>query len=140
MSEFDEVPERNRSASAASREVGHPGVPHTKPGYFSAKKRLVRLRRDEENRHTFVKQGNADRVGRVLRQAEAEGLVGREKDTKISGRVNHLLIERARANAHIESTTDLIEYALAKVAVEDRYGDWLADQEGTVSPELDLDI
>ena len=80
------------------------------------------------------------RVNRTLRQAEAEGLVGREKDTKISGRVNHLLIERARANAHIESTTDLIEYALAKVAVEDCYGDWLADQEGTVSPGLDLDI
>ncbi len=140
MSEIDKAPERNRSILAASKEVGRAGAPQAKLGYFSAKRHLVRSRRDESNRHVSAEKGSADRVSRVLQQAEAEGLVGREKDTKISGRVNHLLIERARANAHIESTTDLIEYALAKVAVEDRYGDWLADQEGTVSPELDLDI
>ncbi len=50
-----------------------------------------------------------ERVRRVLRQAEAEGLIGREKDARISGRVNRRLIERASANARITSTTDLIE-------------------------------
>jgi len=140
MGEIDKVPEQDRSIPTASGTARHARAPNAASRYFTAKNHLVHLRTDGTGRHGPVERDSADRVGRILQQAEAQGLVGREKDMKISGRVNHVLVERARASTRIESTTDLIEYALAKVAVEDRYGDWLVDQEGTVSPDLDLDI
>jgi len=40
----------------------------------------------------------------------------------------------------MNSNTDRIQVALANIAVEDDYADWLLSRRGTVSPEADLEF
>ncbi|HEV7367745.1 hypothetical protein [Arenibaculum sp.] len=76
----------------------------------------------------------------VLDAARAEGLVGDDKDTHISGRVRRHLVEAAKRRSGIDSDTGLIEYALARVALEDDFGDRLVARKGTIPPDIDLGI
>jgi hypothetical protein len=50
------------------------------------------------------------------------------------------LVARAKKRTGINSNTDLIELALANIAVEDDYADWLLSRRGAVSREADLDF
>ena len=77
------------------------------------------------------------RVGAVLASAERSGLL-REKTGRIAGRVSPALIERAKANTGIGSDTELLEFALANVALEDRFAEAFGAVRGTVDPELKL--
>ena len=63
-----------------------------------------------------------------------------EKDAKISGRIHRALIEAAKARSGLTSETALLEYALAKVAIEDDFGEQFARLKGSVSPDLDLEF
>jgi hypothetical protein len=80
-------------------------------------------------------------VGRTLGVARAEGLItGSEKDARVSGRVHRSLLDAAKRRTGLTSETALLEYALAKVAIEDDFGERLADLRGSVDPDVDLEF
>jgi len=50
------------------------------------------------------------------------------------------LVSRAKARTGIKSDTELLEVALANLAVADDYADWLLSRKGTVSRDVDLEF
>jgi hypothetical protein len=72
--------------------------------------------------------------------AEREGLLGGERTQVVRGRMPRALVARAKNRTGIASDTDLIEVALAHIAVADDYADWLLSQRGTVPPGVDLEF
>ncbi len=80
-------------------------------------------------------------VTRLLDAAKAEGLIpASEKDAKVSGRVHRKLLDAAKQRSGITSETTLIEYALAKVAIEDNFGEVMARLRGTVGKDVELEF
>lgn len=76
------------------------------------------------------------RIGRkrreaALKAAEEEGLLG-PRDGTIGGRVPTKLLERAKQRSGAESTSELLLYALTKVALEDDFGPRLVARKGRV--------
>lgn len=80
------------------------------------------------------------RLSEVMTIADKEGLLAGERTQVVRGRMPRALVERAKNRTGIASDTDLIEVALAHLAVADDYADWLLLQRGTVSPEVDLEF
>ena len=76
----------------------------------------------------------------VMVIAEQEGLLRGERTQVVRGRMPEALVTRAKKRTGINSDTALIELALANIAVEDDYADWLLSRRGTVSREADLDF
>jgi hypothetical protein len=74
----------------------------------------------------------------VLDQARAVGLLGSAKSARLSGRVPASLIEAAKQRAHVASDTELLELALARLALEDDFGARLVQRKGSVPPDIDL--
>ena len=56
------------------------------------------------------------------------------------GEFHRTLLEAAKKRAGLTSETALIEYALAKVALEDDFGDYFARLRGSVSKDVDLEF
>lgn len=80
-------------------------------------------------------------VDRVIATARAEGLIQpTDKDARVSGRVHRSLLDAAKQRAGLTSETALLEYALAKVALEDDFGDYFARLRGSVSRDVDLEF
>jgi len=50
------------------------------------------------------------------------------------------LVQKAKASSGVHSDTELIEVALANLAVADDYPAWLLSQRGTVSKDADLEF
>jgi len=75
----------------------------------------------------------------VTAVAEEAGLLKGERGA-IGARVPRSLIEAAKARSGLTSTTAVVEYALAKVALEDDYGAKLVSLKGTVPRDLDLEF
>ena len=73
----------------------------------------------------------------VMRAAEQSGLLS-EKSGRIGGRVSPVLIEQAKRQTGIETDTDLIEFALATVALEDDFATAFKESRGKVDPRLKL--
>lgn len=73
----------------------------------------------------------------VMKAAEQSGLLG-EKSKRIGGRISPALIEQAKKHTGIETDTDLIEFALANVALDDNFGTTFRKTQGTVDPDLKL--
>jgi hypothetical protein len=73
----------------------------------------------------------ADQRSVILRAAEERGLLG-AKDRTIGGRLPAALVEQAKRVSGIEETTELLTYALARVAVEDDFGERLIARKGRV--------
>jgi hypothetical protein len=80
----------------------------------------------------------ARRTG-VLAAAAAQGWAG-AKDRTISGRLPSALIEAAKARSGIASDSELLTYALAKVALEDEFGPALLARKGSVPKDVALDV
>lgn len=76
-------------------------------------------------------------VEAVMAAAERSGLL-HEKGGRIGGRVSPALVRRAKAQTGIQTDTDLIEFALASVALEDRFAESFKAVRGTVDPDLKL--
>jgi hypothetical protein len=72
--------------------------------------------------------------------AENEGLLRGERTRIVRGRMPEALVARAKKRTGINSDTDLIELALANIAVADDYADWLLSRRGAVDREADLDF
>lgn len=75
----------------------------------------------------------------MIRVAKSTGLL-KDKDSRITGRVSADLVKEAKARTGIESDTDLIEYALANVAIEDGFVEAFQSTKATVPREIDLEF
>lgn len=80
---------------------------------------------------------HAGRVEAVMAAAERSGLLD-EKSGRIGGRVSPTLVKRAKALTGIETDTDLIEFALANVALEDGFAERFKAARGKVAPDIKL--
>lgn len=79
------------------------------------------------------------RVEAVVEAAKRSGLIG-EKSGRIAARVSPALVEEAKKLTGLASDTDLLEFALANVAVKDDFPDAFRKLKGTVDPTLDLEF
>jgi hypothetical protein len=79
------------------------------------------------------------RVDAVVEAARQIGLIG-EKSGRIGGRVSPALVEEAKKLTGLQSDTDLLEFALANVALKDDFPESFAKLKGTVDPTLDLEF
>jgi hypothetical protein len=59
---------------------------------------------------------------------------------RIGGRVRQDLVAAAKEKSGITSDTELLEYALAKVAIEDDFGAKLVRRKGRVAKDIDLEF
>ena len=73
----------------------------------------------------------------VMQAAEKSGLLN-GKGGRIGGRVSPELVRRAKRQTGIETDTDLIEFALATVALEDNFADVFKESRGKIDPKLKL--
>jgi hypothetical protein len=77
------------------------------------------------------------RFDAVMEAAENSGLLG-EKTARIGGRISPALVEQAKKQTGIGTDTDLIEFALANIALEDDFAKIYRTTRGTVDPSLKL--
>jgi hypothetical protein len=80
------------------------------------------------------------RLKDILAIAEERGLFRGTRTRIVRGRMPEALVDRAKARTGVNSDTELIELALAHLAVGDDYPEWLLSQRGTVSPEVDIEF
>ena len=80
------------------------------------------------------------RLREVMTIAEQEGLLRGERTRVIRGRMPRALVTRAKSRTGIVSDTDLIEIALANIAVADDYTDWLLSERGSIPVGVDLEF
>ena len=76
----------------------------------------------------------------VMVIAEEQGLLRGERDQIVRGRMPKALVAQAKKRTGVVSDTDLIELALANIAVADDYAEWLLGRRGTIDREADLDF
>lgn len=76
----------------------------------------------------------------LLVMAEREGLLDGGRTQVVRGRMPEALVAQAKKRTGIKSDTDLIEVALANIAMGDEYAEWLLSQRGTIDPEVDLEF
>lgn len=76
----------------------------------------------------------------VMDIAETEGLLEGERTQVVRGRMPEALVARAKKRTGIDSDTDLIEVALANIAVADDYADWLLSRRGAIGSEAELEF
>jgi hypothetical protein len=76
----------------------------------------------------------------VMVIAEEQGLLRGERNQVVRGRMPKALVAQAKKRTGVISDTDLIELALANIAVADDYADWLLARRGTIDREADLEF
>jgi hypothetical protein len=80
------------------------------------------------------------KVRNILLLAEQRGLLEGKRTQVIRGRMPAELVAQAKRRTGIASDSKLLEAALAGIALEDDYGEWLNTRFGTVNPDLDLEF
>ncbi|HLY55683.1 MAG TPA: hypothetical protein VKS60_09005 [Stellaceae bacterium] len=81
----------------------------------------------------------ARRRAAVTAAAEEAGLFEGER-ASVGARIPRRLLKAAKNRAGLGRTTAVIEYALAKVALEDDFIETLFSLEGSIPADLDLDF
>jgi hypothetical protein len=76
----------------------------------------------------------------VMVIAEEQGLLRGERNQVVRGRMPKALVAQAKKRTGVISDTDLIELALANIAVADDYAEWLIARRGTIDREADLEF
>jgi hypothetical protein len=76
-------------------------------------------------------------VEAVMAAAQRSSLL-HEKSGRIGGRVSPALVGKAKARTGIQTDTDLIEFALANIALEDKFAETFKATRGTADPDLKL--
>jgi len=82
---------------------------------------------------------SASRRRTVIDTARRLGLLDGENG-RIGARVGRDLVAAAKEKSGIVSDTELLEYALAKVALEDDFGARLVRRKGRVARDVDLEF
>lgn len=107
------------------------------------------MKRDAQSSSSRKRKHVGMGVGRTVRSrklrdimviAENEGLLRGERTQVVRGRMPEALVTRAKKRTGIDSDTELIEVALANIAVADDYAHWLLSRRGAVSSEADLEF
>lgn len=75
--------------------------------------------------------GRAERRTAFIQAAEARGLLG-SKNRQLGGRFSDALIDEAKRVSGISENTDLLTYALVRVALEDDFGERLLARKGKI--------
>ena len=75
----------------------------------------------------------------VSKAAHAAGLLD-GRTSRIQGRITDSLLAAAKTRSGITSDTQLLEYALARVAIEDDFGPKLLTRKGRVPADVDLEF
>lgn|SRR5215469_10799557 len=96
----------------------------------------TRTRADKTSPHT----ASSRRFHDVIMIAEREGLLRGERTKVVRGRMPEALVSEAKKRTGIESDTDLIELALANIAVADDYAEWLLSRRGSVDSGVQLEF
>ena len=94
----------------------------------------ARLARSKSSRS----QMNARRSA-VLATAHELGLLAGARN-RIAGRIRKQLLAAAKARSGIRSDTELLEYALARVALEDDFGRKLVARAGRIPRDINLEF
>lgn len=76
----------------------------------------------------------------TLATARAAGLLGTGKDARVAGRVSSTLVSAAKRSAGLSSDSDVIEVALARLALEDDFGARLVRNKGSIPRELAIEL
>ena len=98
----------------------------------------VSRRKNSGKASQLTKRGTR-RFHDVLAWAEQEGLLRGERTKVVRGRMPEALVSEAKKKTGIQSDTDLIEVALANIAVGDDYAEWLLSRRGAVDSEVSLE-
>jgi len=77
------------------------------------------------------------RVEAIMKAAERSGLLNK-KSSRIGGRVSAELVMQAKKQTGLQADTDLIEFALANVALEDKFAGAFKASRGKVDEDLKL--
>jgi hypothetical protein len=77
-------------------------------------------------------------VPATLDHASAAGYLHGRKSGRIGGRVAPALLSAAMEKSGLRSQAELLEYALAKVAIEDDYAAKLLAMKGSVPDDVEL--
>ena len=72
----------------------------------------------------------------LRKAAEEAGLLGGPRSKQLGGRFLDLLVAAAQQRAGIKAPTDLLTYALMKVAMEDDFGGRLLARKGKVPKDV----
>ena len=80
------------------------------------------------------------RLKDILAIANEAGLLRGTRTKVVRGRMPEALVNKAKARTGIKKDTDLLEVALANLAVADDFPEWLLSQKGTVSKDIDLEF
>lgn len=88
--------------------------------------------------HMLGASPSLERVRLVMAAAARSGML-QDKHRRIGARVNATLVARAKAHTGIVTDTLLLHYALACLALDDRFADAFSAVRGTVDPNLDFD-
>lgn len=99
----------------------------------------METRTEPRGRRRAKSKPATERVAVTMQTATEAGLTEGKKEKRLSLRVNGRLVRAAEARSGLQGS-DLLEYALAKVALEDDFAEKLRALEGTVSPDLDLEF
>jgi hypothetical protein len=91
-------------------------------------------RRDTKTGGLLISKARFEAVMLAARQS---GLL-EGKGSRIGGRVSPILVEQAKRQTGITTDTDLIEFALATVALEDKFAESFKKSRGRVDAELKL--
>jgi hypothetical protein len=86
------------------------------------------------------KDAPSRRIREALTIAQQSGLLSGARTEIVRGRMPKALVHKAKSISGVRSDTELIEVALANLAVADRYPDWLLSQRGTVAKDIDLEF
>jgi hypothetical protein len=87
----------------------------------------------------FPEPRHPGRRASVLAAAQENGWTG-AKDRTIGGRVPAVLVEAAKERSGIQSDSELLLYALSKVALEDDFGARLLARKGSLPRDVPLDV
>jgi hypothetical protein len=98
------------------------------------------LRRKKRTGDGRASRMRSSKLRDVMAIAEDEGLLRGDRTRMVRGRMPEALVAKAKKRTGINSDTDLIEVALANIAVADDYADWLLLQRGTIDAEADLEF
>lgn len=122
-------------ARASAGRLVAPGAPQAMgDGPHGGARRVKGARHIAEPDEAAVSKARFEAVMQAARQS---GLLG-EKAGRIGGRVSPELVAQAKRQTGIETDTDLIEFALASIALEDPFAEAFKQARGKVDPELKL--
>lgn len=77
----------------------------------------------------------------VRRIAEAKGLIAKGgKNRMVSARMKDELLTAAKQRTGIASDSELLEVAVANLAVGDDFGEWLLAQRGRLRKDFKIDL